>query len=77
MLGEFDTLTLKLRADKWRDEAARTPAAAMRVLYLHEAYQCERRLWGSTNTPIIHERGIESGWSAKGAQDPHTLHTSR
>jgi hypothetical protein len=72
--GEFDTLTLRLRADEWRDEAARSPAGAMRALCLHEAYQCERRLWSSINTPIIHERGIELGWSVNGAGISDTLH---
>jgi hypothetical protein len=74
MPGEFDTLALRLRADEWRDEAARTSAAAMRTFCLYEAYQCERRLWNSTNTPIIHERGIESGWTAKGVGISATLY---
>ena len=74
MPGEFDTLALRLRADEWRDEAARMSAAAMRTFCLYEAYQCERRLWNSTNTPIIHERGIGSGWIAKGVGISDTLY---
>jgi hypothetical protein len=66
MAGEFDTLALRLRADEWRDKAARVPAGAMRAFCLREACQCEQRLWSSTNTPVIREHGIESAWSAQG-----------
>lgn len=65
MAGEFDILVLRLRADEWRDEAARAPAGPMRAFCLREACQCERRLQSSASTPIIHERGIESGWRAR------------
>ncbi|WP_158932270.1 hypothetical protein [Acidisphaera sp. S103] len=65
MAGEFDTLTLRRRANEWRDEAVRVPAGPMRVFCLREAWQCERRLRASANTPVIYERGIESGWSTE------------
>lgn len=55
MVGEFDTLALRLRADEWRDEAARVAAGAMRDFCLREARQCEWRLQRSSETPIIHE----------------------
>lgn len=55
MAGEFDTLALRLRADEWRDEAARVAAGAMRDFCLREARQCEWRLQRSSETPIIHE----------------------
>jgi hypothetical protein len=66
MAGEFDILALRLRVDEWRDEAERVPAGPMREFCLREACRYERRLRASANTPIIHERGIGSGWSAKG-----------
>jgi len=66
MAGEFDTLVLRVRADEWRDEAARAPAGPMRAFCLREARQCERRLRSSANTPIIYEPGIESGWNTAG-----------
>jgi hypothetical protein len=66
MAGEFDILALRLRAAEWRDEAERVPAGPMREFCLREACRYERRLRASANTPIIHERGIGSGWSAKG-----------
>jgi hypothetical protein len=72
MAGEFDILALRLRVDEWRDEAERVPAGPMREFCLREACRYERRLRASANTPIIHERGIGSGWSAKG---PHSKRT--
>lgn len=74
MPGEFDTLALRLRAEEWRDEAARVPAGAMRAFCLREACQCEQRLQSSADTPIILEFGIESSWSAKGINNIAPLH---
>ena len=73
MAGEFDTLALRRRANEWRDEAVRVPAGPMRAFCLREACQCERRLWSSTNTPVIRERGIESDWGARGIGIGNTL----
>jgi len=65
MPGEFDVLALRLRADEWRVEAARTPAGPMREFCLREARLCERRVRASFETPVICERGIRSNWSAE------------
>lgn len=85
MAGEFDTLALRRRVDEWRDEAARVPAGPMREFCLREACQYERRLRASICTPVIYERGTETGWSTEAldsldllaagrARIPHTFH---
>jgi hypothetical protein len=52
-LSEFDTLALKQRAEEWRVEAARATSDDMRAFCERQAEQCERRLQGSFDTPVI------------------------
>jgi hypothetical protein len=56
-LSEFDTLALKQRAEQWRVEAARVTSDDMRAFCQRQAEQCERRLQGSFDTPVIRESG--------------------
>jgi hypothetical protein len=53
--SSYDLSVLREQAALWRAEAAAATGEDMRVFYLAEADQCERRIQASLWTPAIRE----------------------